>query len=444
MEFFTRVATTYGGVARIRFGRNNYSYLVSEPELLKELLIENRSNYMKNVRYPLLSRVLGKGILLSEGESWSRQRKILQPIFRLETLQQQVDRASVDVAKFLDRFEAACDSGLAFDIEPEFSRLAQLLAGAWVMGDPFRKRAEKLAEIYRNATEAWPEAPKGALGSYRIPSFRKIRSLKQAFAAFEEGIFEIIAEFRQGGPQEMGLMPFLVEGHAKATGRALSDRELRDQIVTLFIAAHETSGSGLCWIHYFLSKHPDVRARVQSEIAEVYGAGKPGGEALSNLAYLERVIKEALRVYSPIHSLSRIALVDNKIGGYTIPKGSTVIVSLYATHRLPRYWPNPEAFDPERFTDEENAKRPPFSYIPFAAGHRNCIGGTMAMLQSSMIVAQISQRYNFDLIEGHPIELMPSTTLRPRYGMQVRVSRSGGNCTSLEGKKIANMDRHLP
>lgn len=429
MRFFTNVATTYGGIARIRFGRNNYSYLVSEPALIRELLIDKRASYMKNVRYKMLRRVLGEGLLLSEGAEWTRQRKIVQPAFRPQELLAQLDWSSLAVSRFLDRLEskvsqAGSINGSAIDIEPHFARLAQLLAGTWLMGEPFRKRADRVADIFESATSVWPEPPRSAWSSYRIPNPRKVLKLKRAFKEFDQCIFEIIEEYRNQSEVALGIMPLLVDGHQRETGQALSNQQLRDQLVTLFIAAHETSASAQCWIHYLLSLHPDVRARMYSEVDAVLEGRLPTAKDLDQLQYVGQVIQEALRIYSPIHSLSRVAVEDNTIGGYHIPKGGTVIVSLFATHRLPEYWENPEAFDPERFTEEQIAKRASFAYIPFAAGHRNCIGGTMATIQSKIIVSQIAQRFTLDLAPGHPVEMMPSTTMRPRFGMKVYVRES--------------------
>lgn len=421
MQFFTSVAMQYGGIARIRFGRNNYSYLVSDPELIRELLITNRGKYRKNTRYKMLRRVLGEGLLLSEGEAWKRQRKIVQPAFRQQELLAQVERTSTLVADFLNRFDVRAREGESFDIEPEFARLAQLLAGTWIMGEPFRKRADRIADLFQAATKVWPEPPRSVLAGYRIPSPAKILTLRKAFSCFDRCIYEIIAEYRGNPGGQNGLIAMLVNGHREKTGSELADDELRDQLVTLFIAAHETSASSLCWTHYFLSMYPESRERVRQEVQTQLQGRLPTAEDLASLGYLEQVIKESLRIYSPIHSLSRVAIEDNSIGGYHIPRGATVIVSLYATHRLPQYWDNPEAFVPERFSAEQSARRPAFAYIPFAVGHRNCIGGTQAMLQSKLIVAQIAQRFNIDLQAGHPVEPMPSTTMRPRYGMRVTI-----------------------
>jgi len=421
MQFFTSVAMQYGGIARIRFGRGNYSYLVSDPELIRELLITNRGKYRKNTRYKNLCRVLGEGLLLSEGDAWRRQRKIVQPAFRQQELFSQVGGNSPTVAEFLKRFDARVEAGKSFDIELEFARLAQLLAGTWIMGEPFRKRSDRIADLFETATKVWPEPPRSVLQGYRIPSPVKLFTLKKAFNDFDRCIYEIIAEYRANPGGQNGLIAMLVDGHREMTAAELTDAELRDQLVTLFIAAHETSASSLCWTHYFLSMYPEIRERVRQEVQTQLQGRLPTAEELPRLEYLEQVIKESLRIYSPIHSLSRVAIEDNRIGGYDIPQGATVIVSLYATHRLPQYWDNPEAFVPERFSAEQSAKRPTFAYIPFAVGHRNCIGGAQAMLQSKLIVAQIAQRFTINLQAGHPVEPMPGTTMRPRFGMRVTI-----------------------
>ncbi len=424
MGFFTAVALDYGGIARIRFGRGNYSYLVSDPELIRELLIDNASKYTKNVRYDLLRKVLGEGLLLSEGDVWKRQRKIVRPAFHPKEVFSQVTESAEVVARFLDRFDALVESNEVVDVEPILSQLAQLLAGSWIMGEPFRRRADRIAGIYQDATEAWPEAPRSALAAYLPPSLPKALALRRCFKDFNAQIYEIIEDFRRGPKEECGLMSLLTEGHYEQTSKQLSDDELRDQLVTLFLAAHETSGSSLCWTHYLLSLHPKVRDAMQSEVADVLGGELPTSAELMTLPYLEQVINESLRLYSPIHSLSRVAAEENTIGGYTIPKGATVIVSLYATHRLPQYWENPDVFDPERFSEENVAKRPNSAFIPFATGHRSCIGGMLASLQSKMVVSQIAQRYDLNLLPGHPVDLKPSTTARPRYGLKMTVKKA--------------------
>ncbi len=202
-------------------------------------------------------------------------------------------------------------------------------------------------------------------------------------------------------------------------GQPLTRQELRDQLFTLYFAGHETSATAMCWIHYLLHEHPQVRERMFAEVRSVLQGRTPTAPDLEQLVYTDRVVQESLRLYSPIHSISRVATVDNDLGGYRIPAGSTVYVSMYATHRLKEHWPDPERFDPDRFTPELCAKRPRFAYIPFAAGHRNCIGGTQAMLELKLVVAQLAQRYRVDVAPGQKIEPAPGTTMYPRHGLKI-------------------------
>jgi cytochrome P450 len=208
---------------------------------------------------------------------------------------------------------------------------------------------------------------------------------------------------------------------AQAEGKPLDDQQLRDQLFTLFFAGHETSATALCWVHYLLARNASVRERLFREVESVLGDRPPTPEDLEALTYTHQVVQESLRLYSPIHSLSRVATVDSLLGGYRIPAGATVCVSMYAVHRLPQYWPDPERFDPERFTPEQCAARPRFAYLPFAAGHRNCIGGGQAILELKMIVAQIAQRYRLELAAGQKIERAAGTTMYPRYGMRMTI-----------------------
>ena len=194
-------------------------------------------------------------------------------------------------------------------------------------------------------------------------------------------------------------------------------------MLTLFVAAFETTATSLCWTMYALDKYPLIKNKVYQEVSNIIGKCVPTAELLNQLDYTENVVKESLRLYSSIHSVSRVALEDNIIGGYTIPKGKTVTVSFYATHRMPEYWENPHTFDPDRFTKERSVGRSRFAYLPFSAGHRSCIGSYMATMQSKLIIALIAQRYQLSLLQGHKIEAQAATTMRPKYGVKMNIER---------------------
>lgn len=421
MAFFTRISREYGGIARIPLGRDHV-YLVSGPELLKELLVDNRSKYTRNVRYKLLRRGLGEGLLTNTGEVWKRQRRLSQPALKPAAIDPQVEWMSEVIAGFLDEWEAHADSGEALDFEPEFSRLIQLVSGIFVVGPSFEDIAGEFFDISEAIRLNWPTAPSRALASYKPPSVPKMIRLYRAFRRLDDIVYELVRQrLKTGVAADGGALSVLMQGSAQE-GRPFTERELRDQVITLFFAGHETTASSLCWTHYLLSKHPQARERVIQEVQAI-DRRVLTCEHLKALTYTERVVEESLRLYSSVHSFSRVALEDNEIGGYKIPKGATVVVSLYALHRLPQYWQAPEVFDPDRFTPENTAKRARFAYLPFAAGPRNCIGAYLAMVESTLVTAQVAQRFRLDLVPGHPVEPAAGTTMHPRYGLKMTVKR---------------------
>jgi cytochrome P450 len=211
---------------------------------------------------------------------------------------------------------------------------------------------------------------------------------------------------------------------SREEGNLFDDKSLRDQLSTLFFAGHETSATGLCWIHWALSRHPAVRAKLDAEVATLEGRVPTAEDIHDKLQYTGQVIDESLRLHSPIHAISRVATEDNTVGGFLVPKGQTVVISMYAIHRQERLYPDPEKFDPDRFTPEAVAARHRFAYLPFAAGHRNCIGAGQALVELKLIVARIAQRYVLTLDPTQKVETAPGTTMFPRFGMRMKITHA--------------------
>lgn len=419
MDFWTRIAVRYGGIARVPL-KGKQVYLVSDPVLLYELLVTNRRKYRKNTRYKAAVDTFGEGLLLTEGEAWSRQRKLTQPTFKADYIEQQVPATGALIDKFLDRWQPWAEEGRAFDAEVEFLSLSQRLAGHYLMGPGFESIEERFCAAAVAIKENWPLPPRNLVALLVPKSKRREQRLNAAIAAIDSCIFNYLAARRKHDFEDCGVLG-VIAAASRAQGDEWSDQSLRDQLLTLFFAGHETSAVSLSWLHYWLWRHPEVRRKLQKEVAEVLGSRRPTAADLAKLDYTERVINETLRLDSPIHSISRVALEDDVVGGYRIPQGATIYVSLCATHRLPELWPNPEEFDPDRFLPELCAARPRFAFIPFAAGHRNCIGGSMAMIDLKLAVAQLAQRYVLDVVPGHRVVRAPGTTMHPRYGMKMIV-----------------------
>ena len=419
MEALTDIARTHGGIARVPF-RGKHIYVVSDPALLKEMLVANRDKYMKNIRYRHIQALIGQGLLLSEAAEWRRQRVITQPAFKPDTIDAQVGWMGEMTDQFLDRWKGLADRGEIIDVEPDFNRLAQLLSGRYLLGEPFAEIAEEFCTVAADVKKHWPQAPRNLVRAFMPLSKEKVARFDAALQALDDCIRGFIVRHRRSNFEGCGVLSRIVAG-GRADGPEFDDQSLRDQISTMFFAGHETSATSLSWIHWALDRHPDIRARMRREVTDVLGTRVATAEELHKLQYTTQVVEESLRLHSPIHSISRVALVDNTVGGFKIPAGATVVISMYAVHRLENLWPDPETFDPTRFEPEKVAARSRFAYLPFAAGHRNCIGATQAMVELKLIVARIAQRYTLEVAPNQKIEPTPGTTMYPRYGMKMAI-----------------------
>lgn len=420
MQFWSDIANRYGGIARVPLMKGHVAYLVSDPDLLYELLVTNRHKYRKNIRYRAAIELFGHGLLLNEGDAWKRQRLLSQPAFKSDYVAAQVPWMAELTAKVLARWEPYAAEQRVCDVDAEFLRLSQLLAGYYLMGPGFERIAERFCPAAVAIKENWPRPPRSVLKLLRRRGDGWTHGLAAAVRAIDESLYEYLEVERRTDFAGAGLVKLLVDG-SRAQGDEFDDRSLRDQLLTVFFAGHETTATSLSWLHYLLHEHPHAREKLRAEVDRVLGKRTPTSADLDALTYTEQVINETLRLYSPIHSISRVALSADTLGGYHIPAGATIYVSLYATHRLARLWPEPHRFDPDRFTPGNIERRPRFAFIPFAAGHRNCIGGTTAMAELKLAVAMIAQRYELSLAPGQRVEGAAGTTMHPRYGMNMRI-----------------------
>jgi cytochrome P450 len=422
MKFWTRIARRFGGIVSIPLKGGRRMLFVSEPRLIKELLIDHRTQYAKMMRYPAILRLLGEGLLVSEGDTWRRQRLLTQAAFKPAELDRKVQWMRPVVERFLQRWERTAAGQAALDMEPEFLRLTQLLAGILALGPAFEARAEAFFQITEAVKHNWPVRPSNIFGALFPPrdDGRSAR-LEAAVQALDDEVFRLVRRQLAERDDNGSAVETLIAG-AEKQGQPFDERELRDQAVNLFIAGYETTTAGLCWTCKALFDYPRCASACTPKSMRSWQT-PAGAEDLDRLDYLGRVLDESLRLYSPVHALSRTANEDNEIGGYPVPHGCTVTVSMHATHRLPEHWPDPERFDPDRFLPEACAARSNYAYIPFAVGHRNCIGGALAILESKLILALIAQRYQLDLAPGEKVEAYAGTTMRPRDGMRMVVRR---------------------
>lgn len=409
----------HGDFIALRFGPYRY-YLVYDVDAIKRVLVDNNKNYVKSRNYQGLKLVLGEGLLTSEGELWRRQRKLAQPAFlkrRIEAFAEPMARMSEELACAWDRL----GEDAVIDVHQAMMKLTFRIVGRTLfdaeLGHDADRIGPRIATLVHFANDY-------ATALVRLPTWiplRKNRAFARALAEVDRVVYDVV-EARRRSPGEHEDLLGLLMSAADEEGR-MSQRQLRDEVLTLIGAGHETTANALSWTFYLLSLHPDVDARLEAELDEVLGGRTPTLADLPQLALCERVIKESMRLYPPAWAFERDAIGPDVIGGWPIEKGATIGVVTYALHRHPGHWDNPEGFDPDRFLPERSRGRSRYAYLPFGAGPRQCIGMGMALMEAAVVLATLRQRYRLELVPGPPVKLDPSITLRPGSPIRMRLRR---------------------
>ena len=412
LKNFLAAFNEFGEVVRFRFGPM-VGHLVSAPSGVNQVLAENNKNYGKQTRgFKNLRRVLGNGLLTSEGEFWKRQRRIAQPAFHRQRI------AGFGAA--MVRAAEACAARLAattapFDMSAEMMRVTLEIVGETLLGTQIGAEADivrgVVGDLLRSANERITrilDVPPG------VPTASNLR-LRRHLRVLDRIVLRIIAERRRKPGDD--LVSMLLEARDADTGAAMTDAQLRDEAMTIFLAGHETTANALTWTWLLLSRDPAAGRALRAELATVLQGRAPAVEDLPRLKLLRMTIEESMRLYPPAWLIARSATGADEIGGYEIPAGSIVFVSPYVVHRHPRYWRDPEGFDPQRFADADAL--PKGAYFPFGGGPRLCIGNGFAMMEAGLVLATLAQKFRFELVPGHPTEAEPSITLRPRHGMKM-------------------------
>jgi cytochrome P450 len=370
-----------------------------------------------------LRRMAPGGLFTTDGPPWLRARRQIQPSFHRQRVAGfGAMMVSLTEAMLAD-WERLAGSGRPLDVSEAMMRLTlRIVVRALFSSDisPEARRIGRAAAIMLADVTFRFDQPFHPLW---LPS-RHNRAFWGALRTMDEVVGALVAE-RQARPQPAGeedLLSMLMCARDEATGAGMSPAELRDHVVTLIIAGHETTALALIWSFYLLSQHPDVEARLRAELAEVLGGRAPTVDDVPRLEYTRMVYQEALRYYPPIWITNRLALGDDVLCGYRIPAGTTLSLSPYATQRMAEHWPDPDRFDPERFTPARVAARPAYAYFPFGGGPRQCIGHGFAMLEGQLILAAVLQRVRLALLPGHTVVPRPIATLRPRDGLPMHVA----------------------
>jgi cytochrome P450 len=422
-----RIAQRYGAVFQYPVGFWTI-YVVSDPAGVRHVLQENSRNYSKETfQYNLLGLVAGQGLLSSDGAFWLRQRRLMQPAFHRDRLTGLARLTTDATAAMLCRWDTVAARGEALDIDGAMMRLTLEIVGKALFSLDLAHDADALSRATLATLDHIAHRARSPLAfPPRVPTPRN-RAFMTAIRTLDAAIFDLIARRRRDPEMADDLLAMLMLARDAESGEGMSDRQLRDEIITFLIAGHETVASALVWTWYALSLHPAVERTLHEEVAATLDDRPPTMDDLMRLPYTRMVVDETLRLYPPSWISTRRAIAVDTIGGYHIPAKALIVMSPYLTHRRTDDWPNPEGFDPERFSPETSAARHRFAYFPFGGGPHLCIGQSFALVEAQLIVAAIARRYRLALVPGQQIEVAPLVTLRPKEGMLMHIQRSESN-----------------
>jgi cytochrome P450 len=408
----------YGDAVRVAIGPKKL-YIFNHPDHAKHVLADNAANYHKGIGYTEAKRALGDGLLTSEGALWKEQRRTIQPVFQHKRIARQADVIVDEALGLVERLRA--HSGNRVDVLDEVTALTLGVLGTTLL-DMDLGGFESIGHSFEAVQDqALFEMETLGLVPQWLPTAGQ-RAFRAARADLER-IVEILIERRKAAPVESGddVLTRLIASTSKEADKRVGDRRMRDELVTLLLAGHETTASTVGWTLHAVSQHPEVRQRLHEEAVAVYGDRRPSYEDLTRLRYTHMVLQEAMRLYPPVWILPRRALADDEVGGYHVPAGADVLISPYTLHRHPRYWPEPDRFDPARFDPDTPSDRPRYAHIPFGAGPRFCVGNHLGMMEATFIISALMRDLRLDKVPGHTVKPEPMMSLRLGGGLPMTV-----------------------
>jgi cytochrome P450 len=415
LAYLGGLARQYGDIVRFRLGADD-AYLINHPDYIRDVLVTNQHCFMKGEGLQRAKRLLGEGLLTSEGEVHRRQRRLAQPAFH----RARVSAYGATMTQYAQRLSDRWTPGQTVDMSREMNRLTLAIAGKTLFDADVESEADEIGEALTTTFRLF--------NAMRLPFFGLLsklhigpaKRLEHAKARLDATIYRMIHDRRESGRDHGDLLSMLLLAQdSEGQGGGMTDEQLRDEVMTIFLAGHETTANALTWTWYLLSQHPEVESRFHDEVDTTLNGRLPTADDVSALRYTEMILTEAIRLYPPAWIIGRRCLVDYEIDGYRIPARSLVIMSQYITHRDSRFFPEPDKFDPERWRPEAREARPKFSYFPFGGGLRVCIGEGFAWMEGALVLATLARRWRMRLVPGHPVSRQPLITLRPRHGMQM-------------------------
>ena len=415
----------FGETYYLYAGGMNKTMVTTNPKIIQHVLQKNHRNYTKTpVQTKQLAKFAGKGLLTSEGPYWLQQRRLIQPGFHRHKIASLADIMNEVIIQSFKEFDEYANSQQSIDMahvmmEIAFKAVAKSLFSTSVTDEEMNMLAKNLTEIQ----EYFIKEVRQPFLHWYFQMSGKQKAYIQLADDSKQIILRIIHERRTSGKSHDDLLDMLLASRYEDTGEGMTDQQLLDEALIIFVAGHETSANALAWIFYLLSNHPKELEKLRNEAKSVLPNNVPTFLDLPKLEYGKWCIEEAMRLYPPAWITDRVALEDDEVDGIQIPKGMVVVPFIYGTHHSKNLWDNSEQFIPERFSKENKKQRPTYAYLPFGGGPRLCIGNNFAMMEMQLVVTHLIQRYDFELVKEHAVKIKPMITLRPKDGIMMKIKK---------------------
>lgn len=413
LGFLGGLAKDYGDISFFRI-LHVPACFISRPEYIESVLLSNFRHYFKSKDYVPLKAVIGDGLITSEGEFWRRQRQLVQPAFHRE----RIAAYGKIMVGYTEKMIATWRDGETRDVHDDMMKLTLDIVTKTLFDVSVASEATDISNAMEVAMNRF--ANLGWISMFLPRTMEKPGQwlFQKTARRLDDVIYRIIRSRRESGADPGDLLSMLLQAQAE-DGARMTDKQLRDELMTLLLAGHETTANALAWTWYLLSLHPQAEERLHSELKKVLGRRSPRPEDLQQLRYTQMVVKESLRLFPPAWGIGRETRREIQLGDYRLPAGTNVFISQWVTQRDPRYFDQPEDFLPDRWTEEFEKRLPKFAYFPFGGGPRVCIGASFASMEAALLLATIAQRFRLTLATGHPVNPYASAALRPEHGIRV-------------------------
>ena len=421
LGFLERMADEHGDIVQLRVLDYNF-YLLSHPDLIEEVLVTKSKSFIKSEDYRTQLSFLGNGLITSEGSFWLRQRRLAQPAFHRKRILAYSETMVRYAERLLTSWDASATHGAERDVHEDMMRVTLEIVAKTLFHVDIADGAEEIGEaleVFMNSDRV-TEPLWQMLLPKQIPTPNRVR-FKRANEEMDRLVYGLIRERRESGEDKGDLMSMLMRAQDADTGETMTDRQLRDELLSILMAGHETTANTLSWTWVLLAQHPEVEAQLHAELDEVLGGRAPTLQDLPRLRYTEQVLKESMRVYPPVWGVGREALEDCEVGGYAVRKGMQVSIPQWLVHRDERFFEDAKAFRPERWTQGFEKRLPKYAYFPFGGGPRLCIGNNFATMESVLLLATLAQKCSLQLTRPEEVVPQPTITLRPKRGVKVRL-----------------------